>query len=73
MGFLDSFFSSPPGQGGMSDHLRKDYEKFGFDPDDEGGGPIPNKGKKMYCTMCHRIYNGGVKCSQCNNILVEWH
>lgn len=73
MGFLDSLFSSPSGKGSMPDYLRKDYEKYGLDPDNESVGSVPNKGKKMYCTMCRRIYNGGAQCPKCRNILVEWH
>jgi hypothetical protein len=71
MGFLGSLFSSTSDQGSMPKYLQKEYEKFGLDPDHEVKGTA-NRGKKMYCTMCRRIYNGGVYCRDCNNILVEW-
>lgn len=73
MGFLDSLFSSSSSKGGVPDYLRRDYEKFGLDPDNEVRGSISNKGKKMYCTMCRKIYNGGHMCPDCENLLVEWH
>lgn len=71
MGFLDGLFSSSSGKGGPPDYLKRDYEKFGLDPDHEVS--VVNKHKKMYCTRCRRIYNGGAKCQDCGNILVEWH
>lgn len=72
MGLFDSLFSSSS-KGGVPSYLRESYEKYGFDPDNEGGSAKPNNGKKMYCTRCRRIYNGGVNCRECRNILVEWH
>lgn len=72
MGFLDSLFSSSPNQGGLPGYLKNAYEKAGLDPDNETKGKVANQGKKMYCTMCRKVYNGGYKCSACDNILVEW-
>lgn len=72
MGFFDSLFSSSS-KGGVPDYLRDSYKKFGLDPDNEGCSPTPNNRKKMYCTRCRRIYNGGVMCRECSNPLVEWH
>ncbi len=68
------FFSSSSKKGGVPGYLRKDYEKFGLDPDEEeyDVASTPNHGKKMYCTMCRKIYNGGIKCTKCDNLLVEW-
>ncbi len=73
MGFFDSLFSSSSNRGNVPDYMRKSYEKFGLDPDDEGSKPVSNNGIKMYCTQCRKIYNGGYMCTKCNNILVEWH
>lgn len=73
MGIFDSLFSSSSSKGDIPSYLRDTYKKFGLDPDDEGGGSMPNDGKNMYCTMCRRIYNGGVMCPDCHNPLVEWH
>lgn len=72
MGFLDSLFSSSNKDGSTPSYLKKEYEKFGLDADHEVKGTA-NQGKKMYCTMCRRIYNGGYMCNHCKNILVEWH
>ncbi len=73
MGFFDSLFSNNKGSGNIPSYLRKDYEKFGLDPDDESWGPSPTREKKMYCTRCRRIYvNGSVICPECRNTLVEW-
>ena len=71
MGLFDSLFSSSNG-GGVPNYLRKEYERFGLDPD-AAPQSAPNEGTKMYCTMCRKIYNGGYTCSNCKNILVEWH
>ena len=73
MGLFDSMFSSSSSKGGVPSYLRKSYERYGLDPDNEGGSPTPNHGTKMYCTMCRKIYDGGYLCTKCNNILVEWH
>lgn len=73
MGFFDSLFSSSPDRGGVPDYLKNSYEKFGINPDDESRNQIPNNGIKMYCTQCRKIYNGGYKCTKCDNILVEWN
>ena len=35
MGFLDALFSSSSGKGGVPDYLKREYEKFGLDPDNE--------------------------------------
>ncbi|MBR2895394.1 MAG: hypothetical protein IKC03_07030 [Oscillospiraceae bacterium] len=72
MGIFDSLFSSKKSSGGVPDYLKKSYKQFGLDPDDEGGQPVPNVGKKMYCTMCRKIYvNGAVRCRNCDNVLIE--
>ena len=77
MGLLGSLFSalgdsnSGNSKGGVPSYLRNDYEKCGIDPDYVS--PDPNRGKKMYCTMCGRIYNGGAMCLDCRNDLVEWN
>ena len=71
MGLFDALFSADSDKGGPPKYLRDSYQKFGLDPDNELG-PIPNRGKKMYCTMCRKIYNGGVRCVNCDNDLVEW-
>ena len=75
MGFLDSLFSdsSSNKKGGVPSYLRDDYRKFGLDPDENDLPPVANEGKKMYCTRCRRIYNGGCVCPECRNLLVEWH
>lgn len=73
MGFLDSLFSSAASKGGVPGYLKGDYEKEGLDPENEGGFSAANAGQKMYCTQCRKIYIGGYKCRDCNNILVEWH
>lgn len=74
MGFFDSLFSDGKGKSnGVPGYLKKDYERYGLDPDNEGGRRSPNEGKKMYCTRCRRIYvNGYVICPDCRNNLVEW-
>ena len=66
MGFFDSFLSN---EGSAPSYIRKQYEKYGLDTDNEVSN-VSNQGKKMYCTMCRKIYNGGYKCGNCNNILV---
>lgn len=71
MGLFDSLFSST-NNGDVPSYLRKDYERFGLNPDNEVSKRPSNNGTKMYCTMCRKIYNGGYLCRQCNNILVEW-
>ena len=76
MGFFDSLFSSSSSnKGGVPSYLRNDYIKHGLNPDDEGmGRSTSNRGKKMYCTMCRRIYEGDIAiCPKCENILIEWH
>lgn len=72
MGFWDSSSSR---KGGVPTWLRKDYEKFGLDPDNEApwNSSDDNSGKKMYCPRCGSVYNGGYKCRECGNLLVEWH
>lgn len=52
--------------------MKNEYEKVGLDPDNDLSGEIANQGKKMYCTMCRKIYNGGYMCPARHNILVEW-
>ncbi len=73
MRFLDSLFSSGSSKGGVPGYLKGDYEKVGLATENENGFSVANPGQKMYCTKCRKIYIGGYKCSDCNNILVEWH
>ena len=70
MGFFDALFSSDSDKGGPPKYLRDSYEKFGLDPDKEIKTRA-NSGKQMYCTMCRRIYRGGMYCTDCNNPLIE--
>lgn len=64
LGFFDN---NQKKKSGPPEYLRR---TFGLDYDYDS--PKPNQGKKMYCTMCRKIYNGGVRCYDCDNILVEW-
>lgn len=72
MVFLNSLFTSSSNRGSVPSYLKNEYEKVGLNPDNDLSGEIANQGKKMYCTICRKIYNGGYMCPARHNILVEW-
>ncbi len=75
MGLLDFLFSgsSSSSNGEAPDYIKKTYSDNGLNCDHEFDGmKVANAGRKMYCTRCRTVSNGGYKCRECGNLLVEW-